>query len=163
MFNSFIMKITVIVILFSNFLSGGEYKLLINDYYNPNRLVFRLTKGTFECSMLGVVVPYYSNTNECNTPAFKKMSYFSIGFFQNTLNLEQIYNVDIQDGYCIVKYGNKVLNEQVIVQGYGVVNTTNVSGVMLERLLELQSIAIQENRGLWADFSDEMNCFRGLY
>ena len=51
-----------------------ERKYLLNSYYNPNRLVFRLSKYSFECSMLGASVPYFSAKNPCNSEKFAKIA-----------------------------------------------------------------------------------------
>ena len=156
------MRIFIIVLLFCNLAFCADYKLLLNSYYNPNRLVFRLHKGAFECSLLGVVVPFYNN--QCQSENLKKMSNLSIGFFQNNLDLEQLYSVSIRNGFCVVKYKNLNLNEEIIKAGYGVVNKSSVEDLeFLGRLLDLENLAIKNKAGLWNSFYDEMECFRDSY
>ena len=158
------MRLLIFIILFSNVSLGIEYKLLLNSYFNPNRLVFRLYKGAFECSLLGVIVPFYDSNNKCINKKFKKMSNLSIGFFQNNLDLEQLYSINIKNGFCVVKYKNLNLNEEVIKAGYGVVNRNGVQdSEFLDRLLYLQNLAIENRVGLWNSFYDEMECFRDSY
>lgn len=158
------MKKIIIFILLCNVAFGLEAKFLLNSYYNPNRLVFRLTKGSFECSLLGVAVPFYGKNNQCLVESFKKMSHLSIGFFQNNLNLEQLYGVKIENGFCIVSYGNINFNEEIIKEGYGVVNKNGVLNTeFLNRLLYLQDLAMKERAGLWHSFYEEMDCFKDSY
>lgn len=158
------MKFLFVVILLGNIAFSLDYKLLLNSYYNPNRLVFRLHKSAIQCSLLGVAVPFYSNNNQCVSEEFRKMSNLSIGFFQNNLDLEQLYSVSIENGFCVVKYKNLILNEEIIKAGYGVVNSNGVlDSDFLDRLLHLQSVAIENRNGLWNSFYDEMECFRDSY
>ncbi len=158
------MKLFFIFILYLSMTFGIEYKLLLNSYHNPNRLVFRLNGSSFECSLLGVVIPFYSNENKCINDKFRKMSNLSIGFFQNNLNLEQLYSVSFENGFCIVKYRNFNLSEEIIKSGYGVVNTKSIfNNELLDKLLYLQNIAIENRAGLWNSFYDEMECFRDSY
>lgn len=141
-----------------------EPKYLLNSYYNPNRLVFRLHKNSFECSMLGIVVPFYGNANQCLNPNFKKMSHLSIGYMQNNLDLEQLYGVNIVNGFCIVSYRNIILNEKIVKDGYAVVNKNGVNdGEFLDRLLELQNIAMKNRFGLWNSFYSDMECLKDNY
>ncbi len=134
-----------------------ERKYLLNSYYNPNRLVFRLGRGSFECSMLGVIVPYFSAQNPCNSPKMRVMSHQSIGYMQNVLNLEQLYGVRVVGGYCVVADGNAVLNERIVRDGFGVVSK-NGDAAFLERLRALQESAKASRAGLWRDFAPEMEC-----
>ena len=143
---------------------GNDYKLLLNSYYNPNRLVFRLSSGAVECSLLGVAVPFYGSNNKCLNENFKKMSNLSIGFLQNNLDLEQFYSVSIRNGFCVVKYKNLILNQELIKAGYGVVNKDGVQDLeFLDRLLYLENLAIENRAGLWNSFYDDMECFRDSY
>lgn len=158
------MRLLIIIMLCISIVFGLEYKLLLNSYYNPNRLVFRLYKGAFECSLLGVAVPFYGDSNKCVNDKFRKMSNLSIGFFQNNLDLEQLYSVSFENGFCIVKYKNLNLSEEIIKSGYGVVNSNGVlNSEFLDRLLHLQNLAIENRVGLWNSFYDEMECFRDSY
>lgn len=144
-----------------------ERKYLLNSYYNPNRLVFRLSKYSFECSMLGVSVPYYSAQNPCNNNRFRNMSHLTIGYMQNNLNLEQLYSVRVVNDYCIVAYSNVVLNEKMVADGFAVVNPNGTqgfnSGLYLEKLQFLQSTAKAQKLGLWNSFYNEMQCFSESY
>lgn len=158
-----IRKISVAVLLFS-FTFGAEYKFLLNSYYNPNRLVFRLSQGSFECSLLGVAVPFYGNDNQCLVESFRKMSHQSIGYFQNNLHLEQRYSLKIDNGFCILSYSNINFNEKVIKDGYGVVNKDGIRDTtFLNRLLYLQELAKKTKAGLWNSFYEEMECFEDSY
>ncbi|RAX52708.1 hypothetical protein CCY99_06990 [Helicobacter sp. 16-1353] len=158
------MKKIIIFILLFNLAFGGEGKFLLNSYYNPNRLVFRLAKSSFECSLLGVAVPFYGRDNQCIVESFKKMSHQSIGYFQNNLNLEQLYSVRIENGFCILSYGNTNFNEKIIKDGYGVVNKNGILDMeFLNRLLYLQDLAIKNRNGLWNSFYNEMDCFKNSY
>lgn len=158
------MRLLIVIMLCISIVFGIEYKLLLNSYYNPNRLVFRLYKGAFECSLLGVAVPFYGDSNKCVNDKFRKMSNLSIGFFQNNLDLEQLYSVSFENGFCIVKYNNLNLSEEIIKSGYGVVNSNGVlNSEFLDRLLHLQNLAIENRVGLWNSFYDEMECFRDSY
>lgn len=137
-----------------------ERKYLLNSYYNPNRLVFRLSKYAFECSMLGVSVPYYSVTHSCNNEKFRNMSHLTIGYMQNNLNLEQLYSVRVVNGFCLVAFGNTTLNEKIIADGFAVVNKNGVKdGYFLEKLQILQNMAKDNKKGLWNSFQNEMECF----
>lgn len=141
-----------------------ERKFLLNSYYNPNRLVFRLSKYSFECSMLGVSVPFYSVRNACNSDVFRNMSHLTIGYMQNNLHLEQLYSVRVVNGFCLVAYGNTLLNEKIIADGFAVVNKNGVKDMsFLERLQILQNIAKEHKKGLWNSFYDEMQCFSESY
>lgn len=141
-----------------------ERKFLLNSYYNPNRLVFRLSKYSFECSMLGVSVPFYSVNNACNSDIFRNMSHLTIGYMQNNLHLEQLYGVRIVNGFCIVAYQNTTLNEKMIADGFAVVNKNGVKDVIfLEKLQILQNLAKEHKKGLWNSFYNEMQCFSELY
>lgn len=141
-----------------------ERKFLLNSYYNPNRLVFRLSKYSFECSMLGVSVPFYSVKNACNSDVFRNMSHLTIGYMQNNLHLEQLYSVRVVNGFCLVAYGNTLLNEKIIADGFAVVNKNGVKDMsFLERLQILQNIAKEHKKGLWNSFYDEMQCFSESY
>lgn len=141
-----------------------ERKYLLNSYYNPNRLVFRLSKYSFECSMLGVSVPYYSFKHPCNNERFRNMSQLAIGYMQNNLNLEQIYSVRVVNGFCLVAWGNITLNEKIVADGYAVVNKRGVSDAhFLERLNAAQNLAKERRAGLWNSFADEMECFSGAH
>lgn len=140
-----------------------ERKYLLNSYYNPNRLVFRLSKYSFECSMLGASVPYYSAKNPCNNERFRNMSHLAIGYMQNNLNLEQMYSVRVVNGYCLVAWGNTTLNEKIIADGFAVVNKNGADSALLEKLNNLQSLAKAHKKGLWNSFYDEMECFSGAY
>lgn len=155
----------LICMILCGFVWGLDNKFLLNDYHNPNRLVFRLAKGTFECSLLGVAVPYYGN--QCSVESshnFVQMSHLSIGYFENNLNFEQYYSLKVQDGYCAVSYGNVNFSEKIIKDGYGVVNSNGVSDKnLLERLQILQDRARENQVGLWRDFYDEMECFKDLF
>ena len=158
-----------LVCLFSIFISisllgaGTSNKFILNSYYNPNRLVFRLNRNSFECSFFGVVIPYYGNSN-CDSENFKVMSNLSIGFMQNNLNLEQLYDVSFVNGYCVVSYSNINFNEKIIMSGYGVVNQGSVVDANTRtRFLYLQDIAMNNKNGLWNSFYDEMNCMKDSY
>lgn len=141
-----------------------ERKFLLNSYYNPNRLVFRLSKYSFECSMLGVSVPFYGVKNACNSDVFRNMSHLTIGYMQNNLHLEQLYSVRVVNGFCLVAYGNTLLNEKIIADGFAVVNKNGVKDMgFLERLQILQNIAKEHKKGLWNSFYDEMQCFSESY
>lgn len=158
-------KIIIFLLIFGfTFLDSMSNKFLLNSYYNPNRLVFRLDKGVFECSLLGVAIPFYGQSNKCLSENFKKMSHLSIGFFQNNLNLEQMYDVEINNGFCIVRYANINLNEKIIKDGYGTVNKQGIKDlVFLNKLLYFQDLAIKNESGLWHSFYKEMDCFKDLY
>ena len=158
-----------LVCLFSIFVSvsllgaSNSNKFILNSYYNPNRLVFRLNRNSFECSLFGVVIPYYGDSN-CDSKNFKIMSNLAIGFMQNNLNLEQLYNVDFVNGYCVVSYSNINFNEKIIMDGYGVVNQGSVVDIdMRSRFLYLQDIAMNNKTGLWNSFYDEMICIKNAY
>lgn len=155
--------ITTCIIYSTTLLHAKKY--LLNSYYNPNRIVFRLSSGVFECSLLGVVVPYYNNTIQCGTQqSLIYMSNLSIGFFQNHLNLEQLYDVSVINGYCSVNYGNSNFNERIIKDGYGIVNAKGIDNQMfLDKLLNLENIAMENKLGFWKDFYNEMQCFKRLY
>lgn len=144
-----------------------ERKYLLNSYYNPNRLVFRLSKYSFECSMLGASVPYYSAKNPCNNERFRNMSHLTIGYMQNNLNLEQMYSVRVVNGYCLVAYSNVVLNEKMVADGFAVVNPRGAGGfnggLYLQKLQFLQSTAKAQKLGLWNSFYDDMQCFSEVY
>lgn len=144
-----------------------ERKYLLNSYYNPNRLVFRLSKYSFECSMLGASVPYFSAKNPCNSEKFAKISHLTIGYMQNNLNLEQMYSVRVVNGYCLVAYSNVVLNEKMVADGFAVVNKDGAeafnNGLYLQKLRQMQSIAKAQKLGLWNSFYDEMQCFSESY
>lgn len=144
-----------------------ERKYLLNSYYNPNRLVFRLSKYSFECSMLGVSVPYYSFKHPCNNERFRNMSHLTIGYMQNNLNLEQMYSVRVVNGYCLVAYSNVVLNEKMVADGFAVVNPSGAGGfnggLYLQKLQFLQSTAKAQKLGLWNSFYDDMQCFSEIY
>ena len=140
-----------------------ERKYLLNSYYNPNRLVFRLSKYSFECSMLGVSVPYFSAKHPCNNERFRNMSHLTIGYMQNNLNLEQAYSVRVVNGFCLVAYGNIVLNEKIIADGFAVVNKNGVDSAFLEKLDMLQNLAKERRTGLWNSFQNEMECFEENY
>lgn len=158
------MRLFIFIIMLSNAVFGIDYKLLLNSYSNPNRLIFRLPSGAFECSLLGVAVPFYGNDNKCLNDNFKKMSNLSIGFFQNNLDLEQLYSVSINNGFCLVKYKNLDLNQEIIKAGYGVVNRAGIKDFeFLNKLLYLQNLASENRVGLWNSFYDEMECFRDSY
>lgn len=140
-----------------------ERKYLLNSYYNPNRLVFRLSKYSFECSMLGVSVPYFSAKHPCNNERFRNMSHLTIGYMQNNLNLEQMYSVRVVNGYCLVAYSNVVLNEKIVADGFAVVNKKGVDSAFLEKLDMLQNLAKERRAGLWNSFQNEMECFSGAH
>ena len=144
-----------------------ERKYLLNSYYNPNRLVFRLSKYSFECSMLGASVPYFSAKNPCNNEKFRIMSHLTIGYMQNNLNLEQMYSVRVVNGYCLIAYSNVVLNEKMVADGFAVVNKDGAgafnNGLYLQKMRRLQSIAKAQKLGLWNSFYDEMQCFSESY
>lgn len=140
-----------------------ERKYLLNSYYNPNRLVFRLSKYSFECSMLGVSVPYFSTKHPCNNERFRNMSHLTIGYMQNNLNLEQAYSVRVVNGFCLVAYGNITLNEKIIADGFAVVNKKGVDSAFLEKLDMLQNLAKERRAGLWNSFQNEMECFSGAH
>ena len=137
-----------------------ERKYLLNSYYNPNRLIFRLSKYSFECSMLGVSVPYFSAKHPCNNARFRNMSHLTIGYMQNNLNLEQMYSVRVVNGYCLVAFGNVTLNEKIVADGFAVVNKNGVDSALLEKLHTLQNLAQERRVGLWNSFYDEMECFK---
>lgn len=140
-----------------------ERKYLLNSYYNPNRLVFRLSKYSFECSMLGVSVPYFSAKHPCNNERFRNMSHLTIGYMQNNLNLEQAYSVRVVNGFCLVSWGNITLNEKIIADGFAVVNKKGVDSAFLEKLDMLQNLAKERRAGLWNSFQNEMECFSGAH
>lgn len=140
-----------------------ERKYLLNSYYNPNRLVFRLSKYSFECSMLGVSVPYFSAKHPCNNERFRNMSHLTIGYMQNNLNLEQMYSVRVVNGFCLVAYGNITLNEKIVADGFAVVNKKGVDSAFLEKLDMLQNLAKERRAGLWNSFQNEMECFEENY
>lgn len=140
-----------------------ERKYLLNSYYNPNRLVFRLSKYSFECSMLGVSVPYFSFKHPCNNERFRNMSHLTIGYMQNNLNLEQAYSVRVVNGFCLVAYGNITLNEKIVADGFAVVNKKGVDSAFLEKLDMLQNLAKERRAGLWNSFKNEMECFSGAH
>lgn len=140
-----------------------ERKYLLNSYYNPNRLVFRLSKYSFECSMLGVSVPYFSAKHPCNNERFRNMSHLTIGYMQNNLNLEQAYSVRVVNSYCLVAHGNITLNEKIIADGFAVVNKKGVDSAFLEKLDMLQNLAKERRAGLWNSFQNEMECFSGAH
>lgn len=160
-------KLILFAIMFLNLnaIDGQlERKFLLNSYYNPNRLVFRLSKYSFECSMLGVSVPFYGVKNACNSDVFRNMSHLTIGYMQNNLHLEQLYSVRVVNGFCLVAYGNTLLNEKIIADGFAVVNKNGVKDMsFLERLQILQNIAKEHKKGLWNSFYDEMQCFSESY
>lgn len=158
------MKKILLLCIFLNITLAVESKFILNSYFNPNRLIFRLNKGSFECSMLGVVVPFYGGDNKCISEEFRKMSHLSIGYMENNLNLEQSYGLSVINGYCVLSYANINFNEKIIKDGYAVVNKASVNDDMiLERLLYLQDVAIQSKAGLWNSFYDEMECLRETY
>lgn len=140
-----------------------ERKYLLNSYYNPNRLVFRLSKYSFECSMLGVSVPYFSAKHPCNNERFRNMSHLTIGYMQNNLNLEQAYSVRVVNGFCLVAHGNITLNEKIVADGFAVVNKKGVDSAFLEKLDILQNLAKERKAGLWNSFQNEMECFEENY
>ncbi|MGX3010672.1 thermonuclease family protein [Helicobacter sp. 23-1044] len=140
-----------------------ERKYLLNSYYNPNRLVFRLSKYSFECSMLGASVPYFSAKNPCNNEKFRIMSHLTIGYMQNNLNLEQMYSVRVVNGYCLIAYSNALLNEKMVADGFAVVNKDGVDSAFLEKMLHLQNLAQERKAGLWNSFYNEMQCFSESY
>lgn len=140
-----------------------ERKYLLNSYYNPNRLVFRLSKYSFECSMLGVSVPYFSFKHPCNNERFRNMSHLTIGYMQNNLNLEQAYSVRVVNGFCLVAYSNITLNEKIVADGFAVVNKKGVDSAFLEKLDMLQNLAKERKAGLWNSFQNEMKCFEENY
>ncbi|RDU62663.1 thermonuclease family protein [Helicobacter sp. MIT 14-3879] len=158
------MRIAIILMFILNIVVSLEPKYLLNSYYNPNRLVFRLNSNAFECSMLGVVVPFYGNSNKCLNETFKKMSNLTIGYMQNNLDMEQLYGVRIINGFCIISFRNIILNEKIISDGYAVVNKGFVNdSEFLDRLLYLQDIAINNKKGLWNNFYNEMQCLKDSY
>lgn len=165
-----IIALLIFALFAPNFLNAidgvPERKYLLNSYYNPNRLVFRLSKYSFECSMLGVSVPYYSN-HTCNNERFAKMSHLTIGYMQNNLNLEQLYSVRMVNGYCLVAYSNVVLNEKMVADGFAVVNpngaTSFSNGLYLSKLYQMQNTAKSHKLGLWNSFYNEMQCFSEMY
>ena len=161
-----ILKYLILVVILISFGMSNLYakKYLLNGYYNPNRIIFKLSNRVFECSLMGVTVPYYNNTSKCNRQkSLAHMSNPSIGFFQNHLNLEQLYDVEIIDGYCIVKYNNINFNEKIIMSGYGIVNVKSINNqTLLDRFLYLENLAIENKMGLWNHFYDEMQCLRDI-
>ena len=161
-FQSFPIALFIVFVSLS-LLDARTDKFILDSYYNPNRLAFKLSKDSFKCSFFGVVVPYYGNS-ACNFENFKRMSNLTIGFLQNNLNLGQLYDISIIDGYCVVSYGNVNFNEKIIMNGYGVVNQKAILDVdLLNRYLYLQNIAINSKSGLWNSFYNEMNCLKNDY
>ena len=79
---------------------------------------------------------------------------------QNNLNLEQMYSVRVVNGYCLVAFGNVVLNEKIVADGFAVVNKNGVDSALLEKLHTLQNLAQERRVGLWNSFYDEMECFK---
>ena len=86
---------------------------------------------------------------------------------QNNLNLEQMYSVRVVNGYCLVGYGNALLNEKMVADGFAVVNPKGAgafnNGLYLEKMRRLQSIAKAQKLGLWNSFYNEMQCFSEIY
>lgn len=141
-------------------------KFLLNDYYHPNRLVFRtIPKGSFKCSLFGVVVPYVKESCIISPSArenFRKISNLAIGYMQNNLDLEQMYSVSFVDGFCVVRFRGEVLNEKIIKDGFGILSNYRggANPALIERLSELESIASEHQLGLWKDFRNELECLR---
>ena len=86
---------------------------------------------------------------------------------QNNLNLEQMYSVRVVNGYCLVAFGNVVLNEKIVADGFAVVNPSGANGfnggLYLQKLQFLQSNAKAQKLGLWNSFYDDMQCFSEVY
>jgi len=125
----------------------------------------------FDCPLFGVTsvdVVSESMAQECNiTKTDKKlMDYYSSGFYQNTLHIEQKYKYRILGGFCYVHNGAKIYNYQLAKEGYGLFfMPENIKTQEAKKELDIIKMLVlearRERRGLWKEWRDEMECLQG--
>jgi len=154
-------------------LFGWEYYGLLKRMPSPAVPVFYTPEfgGEFECYLFGTATTDLVKkelVDECNISKTDKklMDYYSGGFYQNTLYLEQKYKYRFFEGFCFMHNGASIYNYQLAKEGYGLfmmpesVNTQEAKEI-LDRIKFLVLEARRERRGLWREWRDEMECLQG--
>lgn len=165
----------VIFLSFFSLLSlfGWEYYGLLKRMPSPAVPVFYTPEfgGEFDCYLFGIATTDLLKkelVERCNISKIDKklMDYYSSGFYQNTLHLEQKYRYRFFEGFCYMFNGANVYNYQLAKEGYGLfmmpksVSSSEAKEV-LDRIRFLVLEARRERRGLWREWKNEMECLQG--
>lgn len=128
------------------------------QFYNPST-------GYINCPTYGVISPDSLSLKSCkiSKKRFKMMQWYSRGFMNRVIYREQKYKIDYINGYCIIKNGSKIYNEQLIVAGYAITSFRSIDEegkTFRNRLLEDMEMAKEHRVGLWHDFTKELICLQ---
>lgn len=123
--------------------------------------------GEFECPLFAVIsvdaLPQ-KVADDCNITErdFKLMRYYTGGYYENHLHLEQKYKLIFLEGYCFMHNGAKIYNYQLAGDGYGLffMVDTKKEKEKLQKIKQLVLNAKTNKIGLWKEWQDEMVCLQ---
>lgn len=120
--------------------------------------------GMLYCQLYGVAgvsKSFKNDTCEVSARAVKEMRHFAMQYTRNKVFLEQQYRLGYKSGWCFLQRGGNLFNAELVRDGYAVVQYFDITeSAVLADLEVLESIAKAEKRGLWKEWSKEMECLK---
>ncbi len=138
---------------------------ILKSIYAPALFgVYSKDFGRLYCQLYGVATPsknFQSDICEINPKTLKAMRHFAMNYTQNKIFSEQIYFLSYQNGWCFLQNGGNLFNEQIIKDGYGVVQYFDLTQEeVITKLETLESVAKNKRKGLWKEWAKEMECIK---
>lgn len=139
-------------------------RVILKNIYAPAVFsVYSKDNGMLYCQLYGVASASKDFKRDCQiTPkAIKEMRHFAMNYVRNKIFLEQQYTIHYQNGWCFLQNGGNLFNEEIIKDGYGVVQYFDTSQPeIIEKLEILENLARSQKRGLWKEWNQEMECLK---
>lgn len=151
--------------LFALVFTPISLQVILKSIYAPALFgVYSKDSGNLYCQLYGVATPSKSFKNEIceiSEKSLKEMRHFAMNYTQNEIFTEQQYTLGYQNGWCFLQNGGKLFNEQIIQDGYGIVQYFDLSqGEVLAKLEVAENIARAQKKGLWKEWNQEMECLK---
>lgn len=151
--------------LFSLVFTPVALQAILKSIYAPALFgVYSKDFGKLYCQLYGVATPsknFQSEICEIDPKTLKAMRHFAMNYTQNKIFSEQQYFLSYQNGWCFLQNGGNLFNEQIIKDGYGVVQYFDLTQEeVLVNLETLENVARNERKGLWKEWAKEMECIK---
>lgn len=120
--------------------------------------------GYLYCSLYGAVAPLYTDSDspcQIDPKKAREMRYHARNFTLRQLYMEQQYRLGYVQGFCLLQAGAHLFNATLIKEGYAVAQNSETSGeseLLRGELFRLEEIARREQKGLWKEWKEEMEC-----
>lgn len=140
-------------------------QVLLKSIYAPTLFsVYNKRYGMLYCQLYGIAgvsKSFQNDTCEVNQQAVKEMRHFAMQYTRNKVFLEEQYRLGYKNGWCFLQNGGNLFNAELVRDGYAVVQYFDLTeSAILADLEVLENIARSEKRGLWKEWSKEMECLK---